>query len=73
MLKSIGVKKMVEMAKSAEASFQAVQWLTKKGWEDNTQKAGRPTKEQVKGHIAEEARAKKELSSDFERISNLEH
>ena len=73
MLRSIGVKKMVEMAKSQEASFQAVQWLTKKGWEENTQKAGRPTKEQVKGHIAEEARAKKEVVNDFDRITKLVH
>lgn len=67
LLRSDGVKKMVELAKGEEPSYQAVKWLADKGWEEAKEK-GRPSKQDVRRAAREQATTSSRLKQDRERI-----
>lgn len=70
MLKSIGQKRMIAMAKQADASFQAAKWLADEGWKEKQTK-GRPSKAQV-NQAAKEAAAKKgRHTGDLARLRSV--
>lgn len=67
--KSIGQKKMFEMANSEDPSFQAVKWLSDGGWKDKEAK-GRPKKADVQKAAKEQAGKLTAVTSDWQRIKN---
>lgn len=72
-LRSQGVARMKQEALGeSKSAASAAKWLADKGWEE-PKKVGRPSKEEVSGRIAEEARVKQELESDLERVLNTRH
>lgn len=66
-LKSIGQRKLIEMASAEDASFQAAKWLADKGWEEKATK-GRPTKSDIKRAASEHASRSSHVKSDWERL-----
>mgnify|MGYP000403893104 CR=1 FL=1 len=64
-LRSIGVQKIVEMAKS-EGGYQAAKWLADKQWIDHPR--GRPSKQEILKNTKEKTKIKKRLSGDVAKL-----
>lgn len=60
-----GVKNMIKLASNSD-SFQAIKWLSDKGWSEK--RAGRPTKADVERQAAIQAKIKDEFSEDVARL-----
>lgn len=64
-LKSEGIATLVNLAVN-ENSYQAAKWLADEGWVKN--KRGRPSKEEVEGHLKKKAEEDEKFASDFEAL-----
>lgn len=69
-LKSIGQKRMVDMAKQEDASFQAVKWLADEGWKEKESK-GRPKKADIAKASRKMAEDNSRVKGDLERIRSI--
>ena len=70
-LRSEGVRGVMNEARGeGKSAMTASRWLADKGWADK-RKAGRPTSAEVEGERKQQARIKDELSSDFDRITDI--
>ncbi len=67
-LRSQAIKNMIEMACSEDGNFSAAKYLAEYGWEKR--KAGRPTKDEVKRHLAAEEKIANEFSADIRRMDD---
>tara|TARA_R110002012_G_scaffold12004_3_gene53609 strand:+ start:229 stop:762 length:534 start_codon:yes stop_codon:yes gene_type:complete len=65
-LMSEGVLTLIDLAKN-DKSYQAGKWLADHGWAKNSK--GRPSKEEIEGHIKKAADKKKEYESDFKLLN----
>lgn len=63
-LRCQGVKNMLETAKGG--NYQASKWLVDRGWA--TRQAGRPSKAEIEGEKAFQARVADEYAEDFKRL-----
>lgn len=63
-MRGLGIKRMADLA--ASGNINAAKWIAEGGWIEK--KAGRPTKEKVKGELKKQARIKQDLSDDAARI-----
>lgn len=66
-LRSQGIKQIIEHSKG-DKGYQAAKWLADHGWD--TRKAGRPSKSEVKGQLAQMAKEEDEYSADILRLDN---
>lgn len=68
-LRSVGVKKLVDLAAGEDSSFQAAKWLADKGWVDkDVSKRGRPSKAEVAKETKRRADISSRVAEDMKRL-----
>lgn len=69
-LRSIGVQKIIEIAKN-EGGYQAAKWLADKQWIDNPR--GRPSKQEIAKNVKEQTKVKNRLQGDITKLQDFKN
>lgn len=65
-LRAEGIATLIDLAIN-DKSYQAAKWLADKGWD--VKKRGRPSQEEIDGHLKKEKELEKKYSDDFELLT----
>lgn len=68
-LRSLGIKSVIQEARTGKNSFTAAKWLAEGGWKS---KRGRPSKDEREGWRKQDEYLQDDFAADFERLKDLD-